>query len=132
MSVKKPIKLLFENTMILPLLVIPPNNLQKMMFSSIRKFWEIWIINQEKQIKHKIPRTPGYALWVPLTGNTLYSYQNIELFNAQKSFIQVDTITLFPIVNGPIFTSNEVVFSDGTISKSVSKFLENSRNLASF
>jgi hypothetical protein len=34
-------KQLFENTMILPLLVIPPNNLQKMMFSPIRKFWEI-------------------------------------------------------------------------------------------
>jgi len=41
-------KQLFENTMILPLLVIPPNNLQKIMFSPIRKFWEIWIINKEK------------------------------------------------------------------------------------
>jgi hypothetical protein len=50
-------KQLFENTMILPLLVIPPNNLQKVIFSSIRKFWEIWIINKEGQIKHKIPRS---------------------------------------------------------------------------
>jgi hypothetical protein len=50
-------KQLFENTMVLPLLVIPPNNLQKILFSTIRKFWEIWIINQEGQIKHKIPRT---------------------------------------------------------------------------
>jgi len=52
-------KQLFESTMILPLLVIPPNNLQKIMFSPIRKFWEIWIVNKEKQIKHKIPRTPS-------------------------------------------------------------------------
>ena len=49
-------KQLLENTMILPLLVIPPNSLQKIMFSHIRKFWEIWIVNQEGQIKHKIPR----------------------------------------------------------------------------
>jgi hypothetical protein len=52
-------KQLFENTLILPLLVIPPNNLQKMLFSTIRKFWEIWIISQEGQIKHKIPRVPA-------------------------------------------------------------------------
>ena len=49
-------KQLFENTLVLPLLVIPPNNLQKMLFSTIRKFWEIWIITEEGQIKHKIPR----------------------------------------------------------------------------
>jgi hypothetical protein len=52
-------KQLFTDTMILPLLIIPPNNLQKIMFSPIRKFWEIWIISQEGQIKHKISRTPG-------------------------------------------------------------------------
>jgi hypothetical protein len=46
-------KQLFENTMVLPLLVIPPNNLQKMLFFTIRKFWEIWIISQEGQIKHR-------------------------------------------------------------------------------
>jgi hypothetical protein len=50
-------KQLFKNTALLPLLVIPPNNLQKILFSPIRKFWEIWIINQEGQIKNKIPRT---------------------------------------------------------------------------
>jgi hypothetical protein len=50
-------KQLFENILVLPLLVIPPNNLQKILFSNIRKFWEIWIISQEGQIKHKIPRT---------------------------------------------------------------------------
>lgn len=54
---------LFENTMILPLLIIPPNNLQKIVFSQIRKFWEIWIINQEGEIKHKIPRIPGSGSW---------------------------------------------------------------------
>lgn len=62
MQIKKNLaiqKQLFENTMVLPLLVIPPNNLQKILFSTIRKFWEIWIINQEGQIKHKIPRTPA-------------------------------------------------------------------------
>lgn len=52
-------KQLFENTMILPLLAIPPNNLQRIMFSSIRKFWEIWIINKGGQIEHKILRAPG-------------------------------------------------------------------------
>jgi len=52
-------KQLFENTMVLPLLVIPPNNLQKIFFSTIRKFWEIWIITQEGQIKHKIPGVPA-------------------------------------------------------------------------
>jgi hypothetical protein len=52
-------KQLFENTPLRPLLVIPPNNLQKMIFSSIRSFWEIWIINQEGQIKQKIPRSPA-------------------------------------------------------------------------
>jgi hypothetical protein len=54
---------LFKNTMILPLLIIPPNNLQKIVFSQIRKFWEIWIINQEGEIKHKIPRNPGPGSW---------------------------------------------------------------------
>jgi hypothetical protein len=49
---------LFENTKVLPLLVIPPNNLQKILFFTIRKFWEIWIISQEGKIKHKIPRVP--------------------------------------------------------------------------
>ena len=58
-------KQLFENTLILQLLTIPPNNLQKMMFSPIRKFWEIWIINQEKQIKHKKPHTPGLSILGP-------------------------------------------------------------------
>ena len=61
-------KQLLENTMILPLLVIPPNSLQKIIFSPIRKFWEIWIINQEGHIQHKIPRSPvlaslGYFDW---------------------------------------------------------------------
>jgi hypothetical protein len=54
-------KRLFENTMILPLLIIPPNNLHKIVFSSIRKFWEIWIINQEGKIKDKIKRIPGFG-----------------------------------------------------------------------
>jgi hypothetical protein len=61
MQIKKNLaiqKQLFENTMVLPLLIIPPNNLQKMLFSTIRKFWEIWIISQEGQIKYKMPRVP--------------------------------------------------------------------------
>ena len=49
-------KQLFKNVSVLPLLVIPPDNLEKMIFSSIRKFWEIWIINHKGQIKHKISR----------------------------------------------------------------------------
>ena len=52
-------KQLFQNAMILPLLVIPPNTLQRIIFSPIRKFWEIWIINQKGEIKHKISRPPG-------------------------------------------------------------------------
>jgi hypothetical protein len=51
---------LFENTTILPLLVIPPNNLKKVFLSSVRKFWEIWIVSQEGQIKHKITRAIGF------------------------------------------------------------------------
>ena len=49
-------KQLLKNTNVLPILVIPPNNLEKMIFSPIRRFWEIWIINQKGQIKHKISR----------------------------------------------------------------------------
>jgi hypothetical protein len=49
-------KQLLKNTTVLPLLVIPPNNLQKMISSPIRRFWEIWIINEPGQIKHKISR----------------------------------------------------------------------------
>jgi len=49
-------KQLLENVSVLPLLVIPPDNLEKMIFSSIRKFWEIWIINHKGQIKQKISR----------------------------------------------------------------------------
>ena len=49
-------KQLLKNTTVLPLLVIPPNNLQKMISSPIRRFWEIWIINQSGKIKHKISR----------------------------------------------------------------------------
>jgi hypothetical protein len=62
MQIKKNLaiqKQLFENTLVLPLLVIPPNNLRKILFSTVRKFWEIWIISQEGQIKHKIPRVPA-------------------------------------------------------------------------
>jgi hypothetical protein len=55
-------KQLFENTLILPLLVIPPNNLRKVLFSAVQKFWEIWIISLEGQIEHKIPRNQGLAL----------------------------------------------------------------------
>ena len=49
-------KRLHENTSILPLLVIPPANLYRIICSSIRRFWEIWIINRSGEIKHKISR----------------------------------------------------------------------------
>jgi len=49
-------KRLHENTSILPLLVIPPANLYKIICSSSRRFWEIWIINRSGEIKHKISR----------------------------------------------------------------------------
>ena len=47
---------LHEKSSFLPLLVIPPFNLNKIIYSAIRKFWEIWIINQKGQIRHKIYR----------------------------------------------------------------------------
>ena len=49
-------KRLHENASILPLLVIPPSNLYKIICSSIRRFWEIWIINRSGEIKHRISR----------------------------------------------------------------------------
>ena len=49
-------KRLHENTSILPLLVIPPANLYKIICSAIRRFWEIWIVNRAGEIKHKISR----------------------------------------------------------------------------
>jgi hypothetical protein len=51
-------KQLLENTTIRPLLIIPPNNLQKIICPAIRSFWEIWIINESGKIKHKI--SPPY------------------------------------------------------------------------
>ncbi|MEJ2240578.1 MAG: hypothetical protein P8Y18_00315 [Candidatus Bathyarchaeota archaeon] len=47
-------KQLHRETHFLPLLVIPPFNLSKIICSELRKFWEIWIINNLGTIKHKI------------------------------------------------------------------------------
>lgn len=49
-------KRLYENTTFLPLLVIPPFNLTKILCSAIRSFWEIWIVNKQGRISYKIPR----------------------------------------------------------------------------
>jgi hypothetical protein len=49
-------KRLYENALILPLLVIPPFNLVKVICSAVRRFWEIWIVNQLGEIRHKISR----------------------------------------------------------------------------
>ena len=45
-----------EKSSFLPLLVIPPFNLNKVIHLPIRKFWEIWIVNRSGDIKHKISR----------------------------------------------------------------------------
>ena len=47
-------KRLFEKVNFLPLLVIPPFNLTKILCTKVRTFWEIWIINSLGKIKHKI------------------------------------------------------------------------------
>ncbi|MBT8172368.1 hypothetical protein KJN74_05815 [Candidatus Bathyarchaeota archaeon] len=49
-------KKLHEKTTIIPILVIPPNNLKKIISLKIRRIWEIWIINDEGKILHKIVR----------------------------------------------------------------------------
>ena len=49
-------KRLYENSCILPLLVIPTFNLVKILCRVVRKFWEIWIVNRLGEIKHKIYR----------------------------------------------------------------------------
>lgn len=49
-------KRLYENSVILPLLVIPSFNLIKILCSIVRNFWEIWIINTLGEIKHKLSR----------------------------------------------------------------------------
>ena len=56
-KIKKYISLqkeLHENATILPLLIIPPFNLNKIISSQLRQIWEIWIINNVGEIKHKI------------------------------------------------------------------------------
>ena len=47
-------KQLNQKTKFLPLLVIPPFNLSKIICSEVRRFWEIWIINELGIIKQKI------------------------------------------------------------------------------
>ena len=49
-------KRLFEKTHFLPLLVIPPFNLTRILCSEVRAFWDIWIINSRGTIKQKIYR----------------------------------------------------------------------------
>ena len=49
-------KRLNENHFIFPLLTIPPMKLNKVNFIEIRRFWEIWIINNSGQILHKLSR----------------------------------------------------------------------------
>jgi hypothetical protein len=47
-------KQLHQKTKFRPLLIIPPFNLSRIFCSEVRKFWEIWIINHQGNIKHKI------------------------------------------------------------------------------
>ena len=49
-------KRLYQNSRILPLLVIPSFNLVKIICATVRRFWEIWIVNRLGEIKHKISR----------------------------------------------------------------------------
>ena len=49
-------KRLFERTHVLPLLVIPPFNLTRILCSEVRSFWEIWIVNSLGIINQKIYR----------------------------------------------------------------------------
>jgi hypothetical protein len=49
-------KRLFENTKFLPILVIPPFNLAKILCFELRTFWEIWILNCIGKIQNKISR----------------------------------------------------------------------------
>jgi hypothetical protein len=48
-------KRLDERHVICPLLIIPPMSFGKINCSTIRRFWEIWIVNQRGIIAHKIP-----------------------------------------------------------------------------
>jgi hypothetical protein len=48
-------KQLNERHVIRPLLIIPPMKLDRINCSAIRRFWEIWIVNQRGEIAHKIP-----------------------------------------------------------------------------
>ena len=49
-------KRLNERHTVHPLLIVPPNNLRKINYSCIRRFWEIWITHHQGEIMHKIPR----------------------------------------------------------------------------
>ncbi len=49
-------KKLHENASIIPLLIIPPFTLSKIISSKVRQLWEIWILNDLGKILHKIPR----------------------------------------------------------------------------
>jgi hypothetical protein len=50
-------KQLHQKTQFLSILVIPPFNLSKILCTKVRKFWEIWIINHQGNIKDKIMST---------------------------------------------------------------------------
>ena len=47
------------------LLVIPPLTFNKINSTIIRRFWEIWIINRQGTIVHKIPTKPKSTLQHP-------------------------------------------------------------------
>ena len=49
-------KRLNENHLLRLLLVIPPGALHRVASSSIRRLWEIWIVNETGNILHKIPQ----------------------------------------------------------------------------
>jgi hypothetical protein len=53
-------KMLDEKVSLTPLLVIPPFNLNKIISCKVRKFWEIWIINNTGKILDKISRVKKF------------------------------------------------------------------------
>ena len=54
-------KMLDEKVSIIPLLVIPPFNLKKIISCKVRKFWEIWIMNNTGKILDKISRVKNFS-----------------------------------------------------------------------
>jgi hypothetical protein len=55
-------KRLHESHHLRSLLIIPPLTFNKINCKTIRRFWEIWIINQKGTIIHKIPTKSSFKM----------------------------------------------------------------------